>query len=140
MFSLLSSLLQNKVEAQVNRGIKGLGAVAVVGLFLLTAYIAAVMALALFLAERMSAWEAAAFMALGFALMGGGVLVVLSMKSAAEDRAEEAAAAARARQEPQSNLLSALTGAEGGGKQIVAITAIAGLILSSFLNKDEDED
>ncbi|ABI78136.1 hypothetical protein HNE_2267 [Hyphomonas neptunium ATCC 15444] len=138
MFSALSSLLQNKVEAQVSRGIKGLGAVAVIAVLLLTAYIAAVLALALFLMERMRPWEAAAFIALGFALMGGAVLVLMSVRSAAEERAEEAAAAAR--QDPQSNMLSALTGAEGSGKQIVAITAIAGLILSSFLNKDDDED
>ncbi|MFN3609592.1 MAG: phage holin family protein [Hyphomonas sp.] len=139
MFSALSSLLQNKVEAQVSRGIKSLGAVAVIAVLLLTAYIAAVLALALFLMERMSPWEAAAFIALGFALMGGAVLVILSLRSAAEDRAEEAAAAARqARQDPQMNMLSALTGAEGSGKQVVAIAAIAGVILSSFLNKDDD--
>lgn len=141
MFSALSSLLQNKVEAQVSRGIKGLGAVAVIAVLLLTAYIAAVLALALFLMERMNPWEAAAFIALGFALMGGAVLVILSLRSAAEDRAEEAAAAARqTRQDPQMNMLSALTGAEGSGKQVVAIAAIAGVILSSFLNKDDDGD
>ncbi|MFN4185530.1 MAG: phage holin family protein [Hyphomonas sp.] len=141
MLSALSSLLQNKVEAQVSRGIKGLGAVAVVGLMLLTAYIAAVAALGLFLVERMSPWEAAAFIALGFALMGGAILVFMSLKASADERAEAAAAAARqARQDTQSNMLSALTGAEGGGKQVVAIATIAGLILSSFLNKDDDED
>lgn len=141
MLSALSALLQNKVEAQVSRGIKGLGAVAVVGLMLLTAYIAAVVALALFLVERMSPWEAAAFIALGFALMGGAILVFMSLKASADERAEAAAAAARqARQDTQSNMLSALTGAEGSGKQVVAIATIAGLILSSFLNKDDNED
>lgn len=141
MLSALSSLLQNKVEAQVSRGIKGLGAAAVVGLMLLTAYIAAVVALALFLAERMSPWEAAAFIALGFALMGGAILLFMALKASADERAEQAAAAARqARQDTQSSMLSALTGAEGSGKQVVAIATIAGLILSSFLNKNDDGD
>ncbi|PKP82328.1 MAG: hypothetical protein CVT79_05205 [Alphaproteobacteria bacterium HGW-Alphaproteobacteria-18] len=138
MLSALSSLLQNKVEAQVSRGIKGLGAAAVVGLMLLTAYIAAVVALALFLAERMSPWEAAAFIALGFALMGGAILLFMSLKADADQRAEEAAA--RARQDTQNQMLSALTGGEGGGKQAMVIAAIAGLILSSLLGKGDDED
>lgn len=141
MLSFLSSVLQNQVEAKVNRGIKGLGAVALIGVFLLTAYVAAVAALALFLAERMSPWASAAFIALGFALMGGLILLFMSLKASADERAEAAEAAARqARQDPQSSMLSALTGAEGSGKQVVAIAAIAGLILSSWLSKDEDGD
>ena len=138
MLSFLSSLLQSHVEVQVNRGIKGLGTIAVVGVMLLTAYIAAVLALALFLAERMSPWAAAAFIALGFALMAGLILLFVSLKNDADKRAEEAAA--RARQDTQAQMLSALTGGEGGGKQAMVIAAIAGLILSSLLGKGGDED
>lgn len=136
MLSFLSSLLQSHVEVQVNRGIKGLGTIAVVGVLLLTAYVAAVSALALFLAERMSPWAAAAFMALGFALMAGAILLVMSMKNDADKRAEEAAA--KARQDAQQQMLSALTGGEGGSKQAMVIAAIAGLVLSSLLGKGDD--
>lgn len=136
MLSFLSSLLQSHVEVQVNRGIKGLGTIAVVGVLLLTAYVAAVAALALFLAERMSPWAAAAFMALGFALMAGAILLVMSMKNDADKRAEEAAA--KARQDAQQQMLSALTGGEGGSKQAMVIAAIAGLVLSSLLGKGDD--
>jgi hypothetical protein len=138
MLSFLSSLLQSHVEVQVNRGIKGLGTIAVVGVLLLTAYVAAVAALALFLAERMSPWAAAAFMALGFALMAGAILLVMSMKNDADKRAEEAAA--KARQDAQQQMLSALTGGEGGSKQAMVIAAIAGLVLSSLLGKGDDGD
>ena len=138
MLSFLSSLLQSHVEVQVNRGIKGLGTIAVVGVLLLTAYVAAVSALALFLAERMSPWAAAAFMALGFALMAGAILLVMSMKNDADKRAEEAAA--KARQDAQQQMLSALTGGEGGSKQAMVIAAIAGLVLSSLLGKGDDGD
>ncbi|OZB17603.1 MAG: hypothetical protein B7X53_05750 [Hyphomonas sp. 34-62-18] len=136
MLSFLSSLLQSHVEVQVNRGIKGLGTIAVVGVLLLTAYVAAVAALALFLAERMSPWAAAAFMALGFALMAGAILLVMSMKNDADKRAEEAAA--KARQDAQQQMLSALTGGAGGSKQAMVIAAIAGLVLSSLLGKGDD--
>lgn len=136
MLSFLSSLLQSHVEVQVNRGIKGLGTIAVVGVLLLTAYVAAVAALALFLAEQMSPWAAAAFMALGFALMAGAILLVMSMKNDADKRAEEAAA--KARQDAQQQMLSALTGGEGGSKQAMVIAAIAGLVLSSLLGKGDD--
>lgn len=139
MLSLLSSLLQGQVGEQVNRGIKGLGTIAVVGVLLLTAYGAAVAALALFLAERMSPWAAAAFIALGFALMAGLILLVMSMKNNADTRAEEAASKARA--DAQQQMLSALSGGQGGGKQAMVIAAIAGLVLSSLLGKgDDDED
>lgn len=139
MLSFLSSLLQSQVEDKVNQGIRGLGTAALVGLLLLTAYVAAVVALALFLAERMSPWAAAAFMALGFALMAGTILLVMSMKHDADKRAEEAAA--KARQDAQQQMLSALTGVEGSGKQAMVIAAIAGLVLSSLLGKGEgDED
>lgn len=138
MLSFLSSLLQSHVEVQVNRGIKGLGTIAVVGVLLLTAYVAAVAALALFLAERMSPWAAAAFMALGFALMAGAILLFMSMKNDADKRAEEAAA--KARQDAQQQMLSALTGGEGGSKQAMVIAAIAGLVLSSLLGKGDDGD
>ena len=136
MLSFLSSLLQSHVEVQVNRGIKGLGTIAVVGVLLLTAYVAAVAALALFLAEQMSPWAAAAFIALGFALMAGAILLVMSMKNDADKRAEEAAA--KARQDAQQQMLSALTGGEGGSKQAMVIAAIAGLVLSSLLGKGDD--
>lgn len=139
MLSLLSSLLQGQVGEHVNRGIKGLGTIAVVGVLLLTAYGAAVAALALFLAERMSPWAAAAFIALGFALMAGLILLVMSMKNNADTRAEEAASKARA--DAQQQMLSALSGGQGGGKQAMVIAAIAGLVLSSLLGKgDDDED
>lgn len=138
MLSLLSSLLQNQVEVQVNRGIRGLATAAVIGVMLLTAYVAAVVALALFLAEKMSPWAAAASIALGFALMGGLILLFGSFREDAEKRAEEAAA--KARQDSQNQMLSALTGAEGGGKQAMVIAAIAGLVLSSLLGKGDDED
>lgn len=138
MLSLLSSLLQNQVEVQVTRGIRGLATVAVIGVMLLTAYVAAVAALALFLAEKMSPWAAAASIALGFAVMGGLILLFGSLREDAEKRAEEAAA--KARQDSQNQMLSALTGAEGGGKQAMVIAAIAGLVLSSLLGKGDDED
>lgn len=138
MLSFLSSLLRGQVGEQVNRGIKGLGTLAVVGVMLLTAYIAAVAALALFLAERMSPWAAAAFIALGFSLMAGAILLVMSMKNNAENRAEEAAA--KARQDAQQQMLSALMGGEGGGKQAMVIAAIAGIVLSSLLGKGDGDD
>lgn len=138
MLSLLSSLLQNQVGAQVNRSIKGLGTLAVVAVFLLTAYIAAVVALALFLAQQMSPWAATAFVALGFAVMGGALVLFMSLKAEADERAE--AAAAKARQDTQQQFLSALTGSEGGGKQAMVIAAIAGLVLSSLLGKGEDDE
>ncbi|MFN4025354.1 MAG: phage holin family protein [Hyphomonas sp.] len=137
MLSLLTSLLQSHVEEKVSRGIKGLGSLAVIALFLLTAYGAAVAALALFLTEHTSPWMAAAFMALGFALMAGGVLLVRSLAGEAERRRAEAVA--QARQEAREEMLSALTGASGGGRQAAVIAAIAGLVLSSLLGKDGDD-
>lgn len=138
MLSLLSSLLQNQVGEQVSRGIKGLGFIVVSGFFLLTAYVAGVAALALYLAEHMSPWAAAGWMALGFAVLGGGVLVAMSVKNNSDKRAEEAAS--KARQDTQQQMMAALTGGEGAGKQAMVLAAIAGLVLSSLIGKGSDED
>lgn len=136
MLSLLSSLLQSHVEEKVSRGIKGLGLLAVIALFVLTAYAAAVTALALFLTEHTSPWMAAAFIALGFAVMAGGVLLVRTLAEDAERRRAEAVA--QAREEARQEMLSALTGAGGGGRQAAVLAAIAGIVLSSLLGKGED--
>ena len=137
MLSFLSSILQNQVGQQVNRGIRGLGMIAIIAVFVLTAYGAGVTALALFLSQHMSGWAAAAYIALGFALMAGAVLMIMSLRHRAEDRAEEAAA--KARQDAQQQMLSALTGGEGGGKQAMVLAAMAGLLLSSLLGKGDDD-
>lgn len=136
MLSLLSSLLQSQVEEKVSRGLKGLGSMAVIALFMLTAYVAAVAALALFLTEHTSPWMAAAFIALGFALMAGGVVLVHTLAGEAERR--QAEAVAQARHEARQEMLAALTGASGGGRQAAVIAAIAGIVLSSLLGKGED--
>lgn len=137
MLSQISSLLQSQVEVTVSRGIKGLATLAVLCVFLLTAYVSAVVALTLFLTEHTEPWMASAVVALSFALLGGTVFLVLAVSQNAEQRRAEAAA--KARREAQEEILSALTGNSGGGRQVAVIAAIAGLVLSSLLGKGGDD-
>lgn len=134
MMSLLSSLLQNQVDVQVSRGIKGLGLYAVVSLFLLTAYVFALVALAFFLVERMSPWVAMAAIALGFLLLGGAVFLAGNLSRQADKR--QAEAVAEARKEARDEVLSSLTG--GGTRSALVLAAMVGLAASGLFGKDED--
>lgn len=143
ILSFLTSFLQADVEAAVSRKVQGFGLKAVAILCLLTAYIAGLAALGLYLAQEfMSPWAAAGSIALGFVVLGGGVWTFSVMQEQAAKR--EAEAIANAREEARMEILSAF-GVNGssngpGGKQVTLLLTLAGFLISAFLKKNQDND
>lgn len=140
LLPLLTSLLSVAsfdLGGAVSRRAKGLGYTLVAGLFLFTAYVLAIGALAFFLAERMSPWAALATVALGFIAMAV-IIYLFGVRSA---QAEEARAkeVADARQKAT---LSTLTGlAMGGGTaKTLIIAALAGLLAGGLLDGKSGKD
>lgn len=138
MLSLLSSLLSLSnldVGSAVSRRAKGFGYTLIAAVFLFTAYVAAVGALAFFLAEHMSTWAALAVVAAGFTAAAGFAFWFGAMSArAAEERAKEVAAAR------QKATLGTLTGLAlgGGSTKTLVIAALAGLVAGGLLGaKDE---
>lgn len=131
LLSSLLSLANPDLGGAVSRQAKGLGYRFVALVFLLTAYVLAVGALAFYLSQHMSTWGALRAIALGF--LGGAGLVYGfgTLKSRAEaDRAREVAAARR------KATLGTLAGlaASGGSTRVLIMAALAGLLAGGLLD------
>lgn len=140
LLPLLSSLLSVAgldLGGAVSRRAKGLGYALVAGLFLFTAYVLAVGALAFFLAERMSPWAALATVALGFIGMAA-IIYLFGVRSA---QAEEARAreVADARQKATLGTLTGLAMGGGSAKTLI-IAALAGLLAGGLLDGKSGKD
>lgn len=140
LLPLLSSLLSVAsldVGGAVSRRARGLGYALAAGLFLFTAYVLAVGALAFFLAERMSPWAALSAVALGFIGMAA-IVYLLGIRSAqaAEARAKEVA---DARQKATLSTLSGLAMGGGSAKTLI-IAALAGLLAGGLLDGKSGKD
>lgn len=140
LLPLLTSLLSVAgldLGGAVSRRAKGLGYTLVAGLFLFTAYVLAVGALAFFLAERMSPWAALATVALGFIGMAA-IIYLFGVRSA---QAEEARAreVADARQKATLGTLTGLAMGGGSAKTLI-IAALAGLLAGGLLDGKSSKD
>ncbi len=131
LLSSLMSLASLDLGGAVSRQAKGLGYTLVAILFLLTAYVLAVGALAFYLSQHMSTWGALGAIALGFAGAAGLIFWYGTLSARAEaERAREVAAAR------QKATLGTLTGlAVGGGStRTLIIAALAGVIAGGLLD------
>lgn len=140
LLPLLTSLLSVAgldLGGAVSRRAKGLGYTLVAGLFLFTAYVLAVGALAFFLAERMSPWAALATVALGFIGMAA-IIYLFGVRSA---QAEEVRAreVADARQKATLGTLTGLAMGGGSAKTLI-IAALAGLLAGGLLDGKSGKD
>lgn len=134
----MSSLLQTVLSltgldlgAAVTRRARGFGALMIAVLFVLTAYITGVVALALYLAERMSPWAALFVIAAGFAAAAGVTLGISAMMARESEREAEELAQAR-----QQSALTALIGqasSGGGASKTLLLAALAGLVAGGVL-------
>lgn len=117
-----------------------MGFTLVAALFLLTAYVLAIGALALFLSEHMSPWAALGAIALGFIGAAGLVYWFGTMSARAEEaRAKELA---QARKNATLGTLSGLA-VGGGSTKTLIIAALAGVLAGGLLDsrgKSGDED
>jgi hypothetical protein len=138
ILTALMSTATMDVGGAVSRRAKGLGYTLVAVLFLLTAYVLAVGALAFYLSEHMSTWAALGAVALGFVGMAG--LVYLFGVRAAKAEEERAREVAEARQKATLGTLTGLAVGGGSAKTLV-IAALAGLLAGGLLDKlKPDED
>ncbi len=130
LISSLMSLANVDVGGAVSRRAKGIGYTLVAIVFLLTAYVLAVGALAFFLAEHMSTWAALAIIALGFVGMAGIVFWFGSLSARAEEQRAKEVAEAR-----QKATLGTLTGLAlgGGSTKTLIIAALAGVLAGGLL-------
>ncbi len=133
MLSLLTTLLSLTsvdVGAAVSRRATGFGYMFVAFIFLLSAYVLGIGALAVFLAERLNAWAALAVIAAGLVVAAGLIIWRASAASRAAEQQAQASASAR-----KAASLSALTafGAGASGRSLV-LAAIAGLLASEMLS------
>jgi hypothetical protein len=129
LITALLSLAQVDVGGAVTRRAKSAGYIIAAAVFLLTAYAAAVGALALYLGQRMHPWAALAVVAAGFAAAAALTLWIGARNArAAEERARELAAA---RQEAALEALSGFA-FSGSAKTLVA-AALAGLVAGGLL-------
>jgi hypothetical protein len=136
LLSALLSLAQVDVGGAVSRRAKSAGYVIAAAVFLLTAYIAGVVALSLYLAERMHPWAALAVVAAGFAVAAALTLWVGARTArAAEERDRELAAA---RQEAALGALSGFA-FSGSAKSLIA-AALAGLVAGGLFTSHKDPD
>jgi len=131
LLSTLLSLMQVDMGRAVSRRAKGLGLMLIAALFLLTAYVLAVGALAVYLSERISPSAALGVIALGL-LAAAGILFACAAIGARveEERARETASAR------QQAALGALTDLLAGGvpARTMVIAALAGLIAGGLLD------
>jgi hypothetical protein len=125
LLSALMSLANVDIGGAVSRRARGVGYTVTAIIFLLTAYVLAVGALAFFLAGHMSTWAALAITALGFFGMAGIVFWFAGMSARAEDERARQVAAAR-----QEAALGSLTGLalDGGSTKTLIIAALAGVL------------
>ena len=140
LLSTLLSFTSFDVGGAVSRQAKGIGFTLVAALFLLTAYVLAIGALALFLSEHMSPWAALGAIALGFIGAAGLVYWFGTMSARAEEaRAQELA---QARKNATLGTLSGLA-VGGGSTKTLIIAALAGVLAGGLLDsrgKSGDED
>lgn len=140
MLSLLSTLLSLTsvdVGAAVSRRASGFGYTLIAGILLLTAYLLAIGALAVFLAERINLWAALAIIAAALAVAAGLILWRASVKS--REAAEKLQASSSARKAAGLGALTAL-GAGASGRALI-LAALAGLLANELLstrNKSKD--
>ncbi len=130
LLSAFLSLANLDVGSAVSRRAKGLGYTLVAILFLLTAYVFAVGALAFYLSQHMSTWAALGVVALGF--IGAAVIIYFFGTLSARAEIERAKEVSDARQKAT---LGTLTGiAMGGGStKTLIIAALAGLLAGGLL-------
>lgn len=137
LLSTLLSFTNIDVGGAVSRRAKGFGFTLIAGLFLLTAYVLAVGALAIYLSEQMSPWAALGVIALGFLAAAGMVFWYATMTARVEEERAREAAAAR-----QQATLGALTGLLAGGvsTKTMVIAALAGLVAGGLLDPRGETD
>ncbi len=131
LLSSLMSLASLDLGGAVSRRAKGLGYALVAVLFLLTAYVLAVGALAFYLSQHMSAWGALAAIAIGFA--GAAGLVFWFATRSARAEAERAREVASARQKATLGTLAGLA-VGGDSTKMLIIAALAGAIAGGLLD------
>ncbi len=134
LLSLLSSFLSLAnvdIGSLVSLRAKGLGYKLVALLFLLTAYVLVVGALAFYLAERMSPWAALGAIAPGFVGASGFVYWIGTRSARVEAERTRELAGAR-----QQATLDALTSFAIGGSstKTLIIAALAGVLAGGLLN------
>lgn len=140
LLSALLSLTSLDVGGAVTRRAKGVGYTLVAIVFLMTAYILAVGALAFYLSEHMSPWAALGVISIGFVGVAGLVFWFGTLSAQAEEARAKEVADAR-----QKATLGTLTGlAVGGGPtKTLVIAALAGLLAGGLLDargKSASED
>jgi len=131
LLSALMSLASVDVGGAVSRHVKGLRYTLIAVLFLLTAYVLAVAALAFYLAEHMSTWAALGAIALGFIGAAGLVYWFGSLSARAE--AERAKEVASARQKATLGTLTGLAMGGGSAKTLI-VAALAGVLAGGLLD------
>jgi len=131
LLSSLMSLASLDLGGAVSRQAKGLGYTLVAILFLLTAYVLGVCALAFCLSRQLGTWGALGAIALGFVGAAGLVFWVGTLSARAEaERAKEVTAAR------QKATLGTLTGLAlgGGSTKMLIIAALAGVLAGGLLD------
>jgi hypothetical protein len=131
LLSSLMSLASFDVGGAVSRQAKGLGFMLVAILFLLTAYVLAVGALAFYLSQHMSTWGALGAIALGF--VGAAGLVFWFGTRSGRAEAQRAREVASARHKATLVTLTDLA-AGGGSTKLLIIAALAGALAGGLLD------
>lgn len=131
LLTALMSVASLDLGGALSRRAKGLGYTLVALVFLLTAYVLAIGALAFFLAQHMSPWAALGAIALG--LVGAAILVYVFGTMSARAEAERARAVSGARQKATLGTLTGLAVGGGSAKTLI-IAALAGLVAGGLLD------
>ncbi len=131
LLSSLMSLANLDLGSAVSRHAKGFGYTLVAVLFLLTAYVLAVGALAFYLSLHMNTWAALGAIALGF--VGAAGLVYGFGTLSARAAAERAREVAEARQKATFGTLAGLA-VGGGSTKTLIIAALAGVLAGGLLD------
>jgi uncharacterized membrane protein YeaQ/YmgE (transglycosylase-associated protein family) len=131
LLSSLMSLASLDLGSAVSRQAKGLGYTLVAILFLLTAYVLGVCALAFCLSRQLGTWGALGAIALGF--VGAAGLVFWFGARSARAEAQRAREVASARQNATLGTLTGLA-VGGGSTKTLIIAALAGVIAGGLLD------
>ncbi len=131
LLTALMSLASVDIGGAVSRHAKGLRYTLIAVLFLLTAYVLVVGALAVYLSQHMSAWAALGAIALGFVGVAGLVYWFGTLSARAE--AERAREVASARQKATLGTLTGLAMGGGSAKTLI-IAALAGVLAGGLLD------
>lgn len=131
LLSSLMSLASLDLGGAVSRQAKGLGYTLVAILFLLTAYVLGVCALAFYLSQQMGAWGALGAIALGF--VGAAGLVFWLGTRSARAETQRAREVASARQKATLGTLAGLA-VGGGSTKMLIIAALAGVLAGGLLD------